>query len=339
MDKDNNLRDRMRITGAQKAAIVILSLTEENAARIFSLLSEEEIREVSHAMSHLGTIGHDMVENVLEDFSKDITATGNFSGNFHNTKNLLEKVLDPKHVEMLMEEIQGPQGKNTWEKLNNVNEDILALYLRNEHPQTAALVISKISPDHAAKVIVNLPEEFALEVMMRMMNMDSVKKEVLDRVERILRSEFISSLTKTQKRDSFELMADIFNNFDRNSESKYMQLLESKNAELANKIKDLMFTFDDIIKIDSKGIQVILRTVDKTKLTLAIKGANDQIKELILSNMSQRAAKIVQDEIEALGPVKVKDVDEAQSEIIKVAKDLIAKGEIEVSEDGNDQYI
>lgn len=332
-------KDISKLKGAQKVAIVMLSMSEQNATKLFSMLSEDEIREVSHAMSHLGSVSQDVVDKILQQFITSFSGDGNYFGNLQTTKKLLERVLDKDRVDSLMEEIQGPQGKNTWEKLGNVNEEMLAIYLRNEHPQTAALVISKMNPEHSAKILGNLPESFAYEVIVRMLNMGSVKREVLDRVERILRAEFISSISKTQKRDTFEMMADIFNSLDRNSEVRYMSMLEKKFPEAADKIKNLMFTFEDLIKIDTKGIQTLLRAIDKSKLTVALKGSSDKIRDLFLSNMSQRAARIIQEELESLGPIRVREVDESQSEIINVAKELIAKGEIDLAEGESDEYI
>lgn len=332
-------KDINKLKGPQKVAIVILSMSEENATKMFSMMSEEEIREVSHAMSHLGAVSPEVVDKILQQFITSVSGDTNYFGNLQTTKKLLERVLDKDRVDSLMEEIQGPQGRNTWEKLGNVNEEMLALYLRNEHPQTAALVISKMAAEHSAKVLSNLPEQFAFEVIIRMLSMGSVKKEVLDRVEKILRAEFISTISKTHKRDSFEMMAEIFNSLDRSSEVKYMTLLETKFPEEADKIKNLMFTFEDLVKLDSRGIQILLRAIDKSKLTIALKGSSDKVKELFLSNMSQRASRIIQEELESLGPIRVREVDESQSEIVNIAKELISKGEIDLAEDESDQYI
>ncbi|MDX2049773.1 MAG: flagellar motor switch protein FliG [Rickettsiaceae bacterium] len=332
-------KDVTKLKGVQKAAIVMLSMSDQNATKVLSMLSEDEIKEVSHAMSQLGSVTSEVVDKILQQFLSSFSGESNFFGSVQSTQKLLEKVLDKSRVQILMEEIQGPQGKNTWEKLGNVSEEMLATYLKNEHPQTAALILSKMTSNHAAKVISNLPEQFSLEIIRRMLRMGSVKKDVLDRVERILRAEFISSISKTHKRDSYEMMADIFNSLDRNTESKFMDMLEKESPEDAEKIKNLMFTFEDLIKIGTDGAQILLRSIDKSKLTLALKGSSEKIKDLFLSSMSQRAARIIQDELEALGPVKVKDVDEAQSQIIGVTKELIAKGEISVSEEGGDEYI
>ena len=329
-----------QLSGAEKTAILLLSVGEESASKIFELMGEDEIKEVSFAMTNLGSVKPDVIERLIHDFSDEMSNSMSFVGNVANTERLLEKVLGKERVDMLMDEIRGPAGKNTWEKLGNVNEDMLANYLKNEYPQTVALITSKINSAHAARVLSVLPEEFTFEVIMRMLNMDSVKKEVLDGVEKTLRAEFISTLSKTQKQDSNEIMAEIFNNFDRTHEAKFMGLLEERLPESAAKIKSLMFTFDDLASVNVAGIQVLLRSIDKAKLAIALKGASQNIRELFLNNMSQRASKIMMEDMESMGPVRLRDVDEAQSEIVLLAKDLSAKGEIIIADtNSKDEFI
>ena len=239
-----------------------------------------------------------------------------------------------------MDEIRGPAGRTMWDKLANVNEVVLANYLKNEYPQTVAVVLSKIKPDHASRVLASLPENFAMEVIMRMLRMEAVQKEVIDDVERTLRNEFMSNLARSQGRDAYEMMAEIFNNLDRSTEDRFIQMLEDRNRDAADRIKQLMFTFEDLAKIDSAGIQTLLRAVDKDKMSIALKGASETIRELFFGNMSERAAKILREDMEAMGPVRLRDVEEAQVEMVAVAKDLAAKGEITIAEgDGEDQLV
>ncbi len=217
----------------------------------------------------------------------------------------------------------------------------MASYLKTEYPQTVALIVSKLNPPHAAKVLSMLPEELTLEVMLRMLEMDNVKKEVIDGIEKALRAEFISTVAKTQKLDNDEIMAEIFNNLDRNHEAKFMGMLEEKKPDAAEKIKNLMFTFNDLIKSDPAGIQALLRVIDKSKLSIALKGASEEIREIFVKNMSARASKIMLDEMEAMGPVRLRDVDEAQTLIINSAKDLISSGEMTISQGdtGEDEMV
>ncbi len=239
-----------------------------------------------------------------------------------------------------MEEIRGPAGRTMWDKLGNVNEVVLANYLKNEYPQTVAVVLSKIKADHAGRVLTQLPESFAMEVIMRMLRMEAVQKEVLDDVERTLRNEFFSSLARTNRRDSHELIAEIFNSLDRNTENRFITALEERNRDSAERIKALMFTFEDLGKLDPGSIQTLLRNVEKDKLALALKGATDTLRDVFFSNMSERAGKILREDMEAMGPVRLKDVDDAQMRMVNVAKDLANKGEIMIaSKQGEDELI
>ena len=235
-----------------------------------------------------------------------------------------------------MEEIRGPAGRTMWEKLGNVNEEILSNFLQKEYPQTVAVVLSKIQTDHAARVLALLPENFALEVVNRMLHMEAVQKEVLEDVERTLRTEFMANLSRTQRRDSHELMAEIFNSLDRSIESKFMEELEKAMPESAEKIRSLMFTFEDLLNLDPTAIQTVIRAVDKDKLPIALKGATESLRDLFFSNMSERAAKIMKEDMAAMGPVRLKDVEEAQQYIVNVTKDLESRGEIVISA-GNEE--
>jgi flagellar motor switch protein FliG len=243
-------------------------------------------------------------------------------------------------VGQIMEEIRGPAGRTMWDKLANVNETVLANYLKNEYPQTVSVVLSKIKPEHAARVLAALPEEFALEVVQRMLRMEAVPKDILDKVEQTLRTEFMSNLARTAKRDAHEQMAEIFNNFDRQTESRFVTALEERSRDSAERIKALMFTFEDLGKLDPGSIQTLLRHVEKDKLGLALKGATDSLRDVFFSNMSERAGKILREDMEAMGPVRLKDVDEAQMRMVNVAKDLANKGEIMIaSKQGEDELI
>lgn len=331
--------DYRSLTGLQKTAIMMMSMDEQNASKVFAMMDDEEIKEISGAMSNLGTISSETVERLFIEFSEQMNASGVVMGNFDTTEQLLLKALGKDRVDSIMEDIRGPAGRTTWDKLGNVSEEVLAGYLKNEYPQTIALVMSKIKADHAARVLTELPEDLAMEVMMRMLSLDAVKKEVLDGIEKTLRLEFMNNLAKTQRRDSHELMAEIFNNFDRNAEARFMSRLEQNNQETAEHIRALMFTFEDLSKIDTQGIQTILRTIDKDKLAIALKGASEGIKTLFVGNMSERASKILLEDMESMGPIRLKDVDEAQMYIVSMAKDMAAKGEIMIAEAGGEEQL
>ncbi len=330
--KQNVIDDYNLLSGQQKAAILMLSLDEERSASLFAMMDDEEIKELSVIMASLGKINSNVIEQLIAEFNDKISNTGSLIGTYESTERLLAKALDKDRVSVIMEEIRGPAGRTMWDKLGNVNEHVLANYLKNEYPQTIAVILSKIKAEHAAKVIALFPENFAMEIVMRMLRMDSVQKEVLDSLEKTLRKEFMSNLSKSTRRDAHELIADIFNSLDRNTENRFMDALEERNRESAERVKSLMFTFEDLIRVDSQGIQILLRNIDKDKLAVALKGASDTIKELFFNNMSTRAGKIIKEDMDAMGPVRMRDVEEAQQYIVATAKDLANNGEIVVSE-------
>ncbi len=322
--------DYRTLTGTEKASILLLSLGEEYTAKIFEQLDEEEILTLSHTMSNLGKVSSSVIERLFIEFAESITSTSSLVGTLDSTERLLSKVLGRDKVQNIMEEIRGPAGRTMWEKLSNVNEDILANYLQKEYPQTVAVVLSKITPEHAAKVMAHLPEGFAMEVVMRMLRMEAVQKEVLDDVEKTLRTEFMPNLSRSSRRDSYEVMAEIFNNLDRAVEGKFMASLEERNPDAAERIRSLMFTFEDLGKLDPGAIQTLIRSADKEKLPIALKGASDAMKDLFFSNMSERAGKIMKEDMAAMGPVRLKEVEEAQQSLVNTAKDLADRGEITI---------
>jgi len=328
------------LSGAQKAAIMMLSVGEDGAQRLFALMDEDEIKEVSQTMANLGMIHSSVVEQLFVEFANRMTSTGSLHGSFESTERLLMKVLDKDKVNAIMDDIRGPAGRTMWDKLGNVNEVVLANYLKNEYPQTVTVVLSKVKSDHAARVLTHLPEAFAMEVVMRMLRMEAVQRDVLDDVERTLRTEFMTNLARTNRRDAHELVAEIFNNLDRNTEGRFMASLEERNRDSAERIKALMFTFEDLGKLDPGGVQTLLRAVEKDKLGIALKGASEELRELFFSNMSERAGKMLREDMQAMGPVRLRDVDDAQQAMVQVAKDLAAKGEIVLSDKkGEDELI
>ena len=328
-----------KLTGPERAAILMLALGEQYGGKIFGMLDDDELRQISMVMSSLGVIEASAVENLLLEFVSRLSATGALLGNHDATERLLLQYLPHERVHSIMDDIRGPAGRNMWEKLANVQEEVLATYLKNEYPQTVAVVLSKLNPEHAARVLAILPEDLALDVVNRMLRMESVQKEVIERVEQTLRTEFMSNLSQTRRRDAHEVMAEIFNNFDRQTETRFLSALEAEARDSAERIKALMFTFDDLIKLDAGSAQTLMRNIDKDKLAVALKGANDTVRQFFFTNMSSRAAKMLVDDMQAMGPVRLRDVDEAQAMLVNMAKDMAARGEILISKSRGDEEL
>ena len=330
--------DAATLSGAERAAVVLLALGEEHVA-LWQALDEEEIRDISLAMSHLGTVSAEVVEQLLTDFVSGVAGSGALMGSFDQTQRLLSAFMPRERVDAIMDEMRGPAGRTMWDKLGNVNEAVLANYLKNEYPQTVAVVLSKVKSEHAARVLSALPEDFALECVQRMLRMEPIQREILDKIEQTLRTEFMSNLARAPKRDSHEQMADIFNNFDRQTEARFVAALEERSRDSAERIRALMFVFEDLNKLDPGGVQTLLRAMDKDQMGLALKGASEGLRELFFTNMSERAAKILREDMEAMGPVRLKDVDTAQVAVVTLAKDLAAKGEIMLAGSGGDDEL
>ena len=328
------------LTGADKAAIFMLSLEQEYSSKLFELMDVDEIKELSLTMTNLGTIDAEVVELLYMEFADQLSSgSSSLVGSTASTERLLLQTMEQEQVDMIMEEIRGPAGRTMWDKLAHVNEQVLANYFKNEYPQTVAVVLSKIKPDHASRVLAVLPENFAMEVVMRLLRMETVQKEILDGIEKTLRMEFMSNLASSQRQDSHEQVADIFNNLDRSTENRFMGALEERNRESAERIKGLMFTFEDLTRIDPSGVQALLRQVEKDQLAMSLKGGSDDIKDLFFKNMSERAAKMMQEDMEAMGPVRLKEVEEAQGNVVQTAKTLADAGEIVISGGADDELV
>lgn len=324
--------DYRTLSGLEKASILLLSLSEEQTSNIFLQMDEDEILEVSQTMASLGKVGPQVVERLFIEFAEQMSSTNSLVGSHDSTERLLLKAgVGKERIDVIMEEIRGPAGRTMWEKLGNVNEEVLATFLQKEYPQTVAVVLSKINSDHAARVLAMLPEAFALEVIQRMLRMEAIQKDVLEEVERTLRTEFMTNLARTQRRDSHEMIAEIFNNMDRTAEARFLDELEKVTPDSAEKIRSLMFTFEDLFKLDPTGVQTLIRNVDKDKLPRALKGATEAMRDLFFSNMSERAAKIMKEDMAAMGPVRLKEVEESQQYVVSVAKELESNGELVIS--------
>ncbi|MEQ8178888.1 MAG: flagellar motor switch protein FliG [Amphiplicatus sp.] len=327
------------LSGAEKAAVVMLALGEETSRPIWRSFDEDELREVTLAISHLGSVTAEVVEDLLFEFVGNLSSTGSITGSFESAQRFLKNILPEDKAASILEDIKGPAGRTMWDKLANVNERVLATYLKNEHPQTVAVIVSRIKPEHASRVIAALPDMFGEEVINRMLTLGPVQKEVLEQIEQTLRTEFMAALSRAQEKDPHEAMAEIFNNFDRPTERRFISALEGKNPTAAEKIKALMFVFEDLLRIDGQDIQALLRHVDKSVLATALKGANEQIRDHFFSNMSERAAKILRDDIDIMGPVRLREIDAAQVKVVEIAKRLGEEGEIFLSKSSEDELV
>ena len=317
-----------KFSGPQRAAALMLALGKEHGAPIWEHLSSEEVKELSSTIAQLGRVPAAVVEHLLVQFTGEVSSMASLHGSFETTERLLVGILPDDKVKDIMEDIRGPSGRTMWDKLSNVNEQVLASYLKNEYPQTVAVILSKLKPDHAARVLAELPRDLSVEVIQRMLRMDAVQKDVLNQVEQTLRNEFMTNLSRSQKRDPHESMADVFNAMDRATEEAMLGALDDRAPESAERIRSLMFTFEDLGNLLPASCAVIVRQSDKRQMALALKGAPDNIKQLFFGAMTERSAKLMREDMAGMGPVRARDCEEAQTVLVRLAKSLADKGEI-----------
>lgn len=337
--RDSEIQIFNKFGGLKKAAMLMLVIGENHARVLSERLAIDEIKTITQEMTDLGRVQGADVDLLLREFTSMMGAGFGVVGSYETAKQLLSNILDEDKAALIMKSIGEHPGGNVWEKLSKVDDNILVNFLKNEYPQTIAVVLSKIRTDQAARVMSQLPGEVAIEAMMRMLRLEVVQDEVMTDVENLLRVEFMTNATGKAARDQHEVMAEIFNYFDRTTETSFLDMLDERNKESAELIRALMFTFDDLAKLDAQAVQLLLRNVDNSRLGLALKGAKDELKELFFANMSERAAKILREDMENMGPVRVKDVEEAQSEIVIGAKALIDSGEITIAADNDEDMI
>lgn len=317
-----------RFSSAERAAVVMLALGQEHGGPIWEQMSTDEIKEISSLIAQLGRVPSVVVEHLLIQFSGELASMASFHGSYESTERLLLGILSPERVQEIMEDIRGPSGRTMWDKLSNVSETVLAGYLKNEYPQTIAVILHKLKPDHAARVLSELPSEVSTDVVMRMLRMDAVQKDVIQQVEQTLRNEFMSNLARVQRRDPHEMMAEVFNALDRSTEEAMLSALDERVPESAERIRALMFTFEDLGNLLPAAIQTIVRNCNKRELALALKGAPDEMKRLFFSAMTERAAKMMRDDMSAMGPVRARECEEAQTNLVRLAKSLGDRGDI-----------
>lgn len=326
-----------RFSGVERAAALMLALGKTHGAPIWQQLSVDEIKELSGAIAQLGRVPAAVVEHLLVEFSGEVASMHSLHGSYETTERLLDGILPDDRVREIMEDIRGPSGRTMWDKLSNVSESVLAAYLKNEYPQTVAVILSRLKSDHAARVLAELPRPMAIDVIMRMLRMDTVQKTVLSEVEATLRNEFMNNLPRSQRRDPHETMAELFNALDRSTEEALLGALDTQAPDSAERIRALMFTFEDLGNLLPAAIAVIVRNADKRQMAMALKGASEPLRDIFFGGMTERSSKLLREDIAGLGPVRAKDCEEAQTALVRLAKALADKGEILLVDPSSDE--
>ncbi len=329
------------IPGRRKAAILLVILGPEKAAEVLKHLDESDVEMLTIEIANLGPVSDDEKRAVLQEFHNLLKAREMLvSGGIDYAKKVLEKAFGPEKAMKIIERLVSNLQVKPFEFVKKADPLQLVNFLQNEHPQVIALVLSYLDPAMAAQIIGALPEDLQIEVIKRIALLERTSPEIVREIEKSLERR-LSGIVSQQfsKVGGVDTAAEIMNNIDRQTEKKIMEQLSQETPELAEEIRRRMFVFEDILKLDDRSIQLVLREVDTRDLALALKGASDEVKEKIFKNMSKRAAQLLKDELEFMGPVRVKDVEEAQQKIINIIRRLEEAGEIVIARGGGEELI
>ena len=326
--------------GKEKAAILLISLGPENSAEIFRHLSEEEIEELTLQIANMRMVSSEEKNQVIEDFYQLALAQEYISeGGINYAKDVLERALGPDKAVDIISRLTSSLHVRPFEFIRKADPNQLLNYIQNEHPQTIALILSYLNPSQAAQILASLPPEKQGEVTRRIAIMDRTSPEVVKEIEKVLESKFSSMLSQDfTTTGGVESVVDILNSVDRGTEKFIMEELDIRDAELSEEIRRRMFVFEDIVSLDNRSIQRVIREIDNSQWAVALKSASEEVKEVIFSNMSKRLVEMIKEDIEFMGPVRIRDIEEAQQNIVNIIRKLEEDGEI-ITPRGGDEII
>jgi len=332
-----------KIPGLQKAAIFLLALGEDMASQIFKKLDEEEITKLGSTMAKVSAVSPRMVENIFSEFN-ELASSGSGlssigpSGGSQFVKNVLAKSVDAGRAKNLLEEMQGETRWNLFTKIKRLDPKTLANFIKNEHPQTISIILAHLDSTQTAGILVELPGPLQTEVVYRMAELENVPPAILEEIDQALQ-EGIAMLENVEGRKigGIRSVAEILNQMDSSTESAILKGIDEQKQGLADEIRKYMFVFEDLLQVDDRGIMAMLKEVTNEVLQLALKTGSEELKEKIFKNMSERAAQMLKEDLEVMGPVRLRDVEGAQQNIIKVGKKLESEGKVVLTGKGKEE--
>ena len=327
-----------KLNGSEKAAILLLNIGEELAAKVLQKMAEDEIQHVGNYMASIGVVAPEAAKKVNQEFLVRLaggSSRGFNVGNVASVRKLLEAALGAEQAESVISNLSVPTEEAGIETLRILDAKTIANFLKNEHPQTIALILAHLEPEKSSDVLSYLSETIRGEVAYRMATLDRIPPGVINDLDTILGNELAASGSgQSQMVGGVASVAELLNHVDKANENLIISKIEELNPELADNIRQLMFTFDDLIFVDDRGIQLILREVSNEELTIGLKGAGDEVREKLFKNLSERAAAMIKEDLEAMGPVRLSDVEKAQQNIVRIAKRLEDEGKIIIARGG-----
>jgi flagellar motor switch protein FliG len=328
------------LSNTEKAALTLLSLGKDLAAQVMQSLNEHEVKRISRAFMSVSEVDRETQFNISQEFRRLLKAGDTMLVDGREfAKDVIASAFGEGDGKALLEYITGQKKEPISSIISEVPEKILHGFIQAEHPQTVAFLMTKMNADQAANILTHMQEEMQTDVLIRISNLNTVKADVVDEVREVLRSQLRSSDLQDEEIGGPKSAADILNFVDRNNEERIITEIEEMFPDLAEQIRNLMFTFEDCKKIDDKGVQTVLKDVPREQLVLALKTASPELKDLLFRNVSQRAAQMIKDDLDAMGPVKLKDVEKAQQSIVDVVRKLEAEGKIMIGGGGAEDQL
>ncbi len=331
----------MDLSGTQKTAVLLLALGDKFTSEVFKRLERKEIAQISRAIIGLDSVPKEIVEEVLREFHMSIvTGRDLISGGQDILKRVLMKNLDSETAKYIMDTLNLETGPAPFRELERVSPRLLSQLLRNEHPQTLALVLGHLQSEQAANLLTMLPPGVRAEILMRLAKLEAVPEDMLMEVDRVLQSQLIAMGGKEGKKvGGVQSVAEILNAVDRATESEVLSEIEEESIQMAEDIRNLMFVFEDIKILDDRTLREIMRDIPQDQLIMAMRGASDELKEKFFANMSERNSATIRDELQFMPPAKLSEVEEAQQTIVKVVRGLEAEGKITISRGSGDVFV
>lgn len=328
-------------TGPEKSAVLLLSLGEDIVPLVFQHMNDQEIQLISNYMCYTRSVGPETVNRIIEEFA-EMTGTvgGMVAGGKEYVRNLLVKVLEPEKAEWIINNLSFPTLETGLEALRWLDPRTIARFLQGEHPQTIAVIIAHLDAMQAGMVLTSLPASLQAEIVLRIAKLEHIPPGIIEELDKVLRSELkATGALESGQVGGVQSVAEILNNVDQASEREIMEQIEDINDNLAEEIRQLMFVFEDLLEIDDRGMQQILKEVPNEDMTLALKTASDELREKTFRNMSQRAAEMLREDLEIMGPVRISDVERAQQKITQLAKRLEGEGKLVIGRKGKDAIV
>ena len=328
--------------GARKVAVALMTLGEEASAAVFKHLNEDEIERVAREIAGMSTVPQELSEHVLTELHATARAASCYAtGGGEQARRLLMKSLGPEDSRRILDRIVHSFNTTAgFASLEKANPEQLSKFILGEHPQTTALILAHLNPGSAAELLGQLPDEIRADVVMRMATLGEIPPDVIARVSSVIEQRLRGlGGPRRQQRGGVRAVAELFNRLDRQMSRPALERIESLSPDLATAIRNLMFTFDDLVSVEEAGIREIINRADKKTLTLALKGANEDIKKRFFVNMSKRAGDLMKEEIEMLGAVRLREVEKAQHEIVAIARKLEEEGLISTGAGAGEQYV